>query len=35
MEDVFSSFRKYFRGMSQHELLDYSILPKPVNLGLA
>ena len=22
------SFRKYCRGMSQHELLDYSILPK-------
>ena len=28
------SFRKYCRGMSQHELLDYSILPK-ANLGTA
>ena len=29
MEDVFLSYRKYcFRGMSQHELLDYSIYSK-------
>ena len=28
MEDVLISFRKYCRGMSQHELLDYSIYPK-------
>ena len=27
-KDVFMSFRKYCRGMSQHELLDYSILQK-------
>ena len=28
MEDVFTSFRKYCRGMTRHDLLDQSILTK-------
>ena len=28
MEDVFTSLRKYCRGISQHEVLDYGILRK-------